>query len=538
MRTRRERADPEVIAHGGRPVTGSAVGSEPDDGDVAVDRNVMRMARGASLNIVGAACTKLALLVITVVLSWTLGPPAVGRFAQAYALLMVLVAVTMLPFGSGAARFVAMHRALGEVNALRGAVRLAVGGTVACAVVLGALLFAFAPAAAHLVLHDKTLLVPLRLVAAALVPAALAESALAATVGFSRMRARATIKFIAEPVLRVAGVVLLIGLGLGLLGAMVALVVSATVEAVLAVRSLRRYMDGIPASATYHVRTVVRFSLVSGTAWLATNGLIWADTLILGALRSSTDVGVYTVATRIVVLATFVLAPITQAFAPRITDLYHRGERERLRHAYRVVTRWTLVLSLPAFALLLSFPGELLGLFGHGYGVAVGVTLVLAVGQLVNAATGPGGMMLNMSGRPGWSLADNSAVLVLNVALNLWLIPPYGILGAAVAWSVALTLVNVARVTQVWVVLRMIPFGVRQVGAVFACAVAMAAGLLVAHPFDGIIRLVVGGLTILGAYVLATSLLQRGSEDRLIVRMLVRRTTGLFRPQRGRERGI
>lgn len=507
---------------------------------VAPAEQIMPMARGAGLNLVGAACTKLVLLAITVALSWELGTTAVGRYAQAYALLMVLVAVAGLPLGAGATRFVAMYRADGDDAATRGAARLAVGGTLVCALLLAAPLFAGAGFAAHHLFHDLRLTTPLRLVAAALPPAAVAEAALAATVGFSRMRPRAVVKMVLEPVMRLALTLGLMLVGVGLTGAMLALVASSSAAAVLAVRALGRYLGRFlspPAGPPrYEPRTLFAFSLVSGTAWLALNGLQWADTLILGALRSSADVGVYTVATRIVVLAAFVFPAVTQAFAPRITDLDRRGRRAELRDAYRVATGWTLTLSLPAFAVLLAFPHELLRLFGDRFAAAAAVTVLLAVGQMVDAATGPCGMMLTMSGRPGWGLADNVATLVLNVVLNLVLIPPFGIVGAAVAWSLSLVVVNLARVVQVWLVLRMLPFELGQLRTLAAAAAAAGCGLLAARSLEGPARLLAGMAAVFGAYLLALAVLHRRRKDRVVVAMLAQQTAAFLTEASGVRR--
>lgn len=501
---------------------------------VAPDGQIMPMARGASLNLVGAVCTKVSLVAIIVVLSWQLGASSLGRYAQAYALLTLLVAVAGLPFGAGASRFVAAHLANRDDGAVRGTARLAVGGTLGCAVLLAGALFAFADVVAHRVFDDAGLVTPLRLVAVALPPAALAEAALVTTVGFRRMRARAAIKLVLEPALRLGLTVVLMVVGVGLNGAMIAIVASSTVAAFLAVRALRRQLRPMTEPPRYQPRDLCTFSVVSGSAWLATTGLVWADTLILGALRSSADVGVYTVATRIVVLATFAMPAVTQAFAPRITDLYERGLEAELRHAYYVVTGWNLVLALPAFALLLAFPAELLALFGPGFSssLAVTVTMVLVVGQIIHVATGPGGMMLTMSGHPGWNLADNGATLALNIALNLVLIPPYGILGAAVAWTVSLTVGNAARLVQVWLLMRMGPFAVGQLRTVLAAAVAGCLGLLVAQPFSGSARLAVGAVTIGATYLLAIAVMNRRTEDRLVAQMLADRTLAVLRPRR------
>ena len=53
-----------------------------------------------------------------------------------------------------------------------------------------------------------------------------------------------------------------------------------------------------------------------------------------------------------------------------------------------------------------------------------------------------------MSGRSGLNLANNAAAVVGNVALNLVLIPRFGIVGAAVSWAVAIVGVN--RTLTAW----------------------------------------------------------------------------------------
>ena len=62
-------------------------------------------------------------------------------------------------------------------------------------------------------------------------------------------------------------------------------------------------------------------------AWLATfttQGLLWVDQLILPLYVSSAELAIYSVATSIVVLATFAMSPISQSLAPRVADLTRR----------------------------------------------------------------------------------------------------------------------------------------------------------------------------------------------------------------------
>jgi len=157
-------------------------------------------------------------------------------------------------------------------------------------------------------------------------------------------------------------------------------------------------------------------------------------------------------------MAVFVMAPINAAFGPQIAHLHHTGNTRALSLSYKAATGWIVRLSLPAFVLLMVFPQDLLRLFGKEFQTAAVVTSVLAVGQLVNAATGPCGTLLNMSGKVAVNMVDNVSVLALNVGLNLWLIPTLGILGAGIAWSVSLACVNILRVLQVHQLLGVLPF--------------------------------------------------------------------------------
>ncbi len=260
-------------------------------------------------------------------------------------------------------------------------------------------------------------------------------------------------------------------------------------------------------------------------AGLASSGLIWADTLILGFYGSSEDVGLYNVATRLVVLATFVMLPINSSFAPRIADLYQRGEIGTLARSYGVATSWILRLSLPAFVLLVLFPDALLRLFGGKAFVAgATVTVILAAGKLVDATTGPCGLMLTMSGRPALAMIDNIGVLVANVALNIWLIPRHGILGSAVAWALSLALVNLTRLTQVWWTMRMVPFGAGVGKGVLAGAGAFAVGLAVQRTVPEPVSLMVGAGVVGAVYVGLVAALGVTTEDRLLLRTLISRS--------------
>jgi O-antigen/teichoic acid export membrane protein len=78
--------------------------------------------------------------------------------------------------------------------------------------------------------------------------------------------------------------------------------------------------------------------------------------------------------------------------------------------------------------------------------------------MLFDMATGPVQTVLLMAGKSSWNLLSMAAALAVNVVLNLLLIPPLGIEGAAIAWVVTIVVQNAIPLVQLWLVLGLHPF--------------------------------------------------------------------------------
>ena len=75
--------------------------------------------------------------------------------------------------------------------------------------------------------------------------------------------------------------------------------------------------------------------------------------------------------------------------------------------------------------------------------------MILSLTMLLATACGPVDSVLLMAGRSWLSLRNSTVALVVNVGLNLVLIPVYGIRGAAIAWAVAIVVRNLLPLVQV-----------------------------------------------------------------------------------------
>ncbi|MGL5816919.1 MAG: oligosaccharide flippase family protein [Phycicoccus sp.] len=477
------------------------------------------LARGGALNLAGAVVQQGALFAVMALLATSLGAADVGRYSLLYGMLSLLSLLGLAGFRAGLTRFVAASLADDDPARLRGTVRLGIGVTVGASLLLAVGLALAAPAVAEFY-RDPGLEPAVRVVAATLPATTLADAALSATQGWRSQVEYTVIGRFVDPLTVLGLTGLVVVLGLGLEPALWALAAGAWLGALLASAALARRMRRIPpARPVVETRAIFSFSLVSWVSALAATGLIWSGTLVLGRLAGPADVGVFTVAARLVSLAVFVMPPITNAFAPHMAHLAHTGRREEAARAYGDATRWILAASLPAFVVLIAFSDPLLRLFGEDFRSGAAVTVILALGQLVAAAAGPCGVVLNMSGRVWISMVDNVGVLVLNIVLTVLLVPPLGIVGAAVAWALSLVVVNVAKMLQVRWLLGIVADGSRVPALVVSVLPALGAALLVRAVVDDPLTSLLVGIPVV-LLVTAVLLLRVGlpARDRRALR--------------------
>jgi O-antigen/teichoic acid export membrane protein len=199
-----------------------------------------------------------------------------------------------------------------------------------------------------------------------------------------------------------------------------------------------------PATVTY--RALIRTALPMHGSALADVVMTFSDVLILGLFASVSEVGIYTAAARTALLTRFLLLANSAVAAPRFAALHAANDRDGMAKLALRSTLLTTISSLPLLLIFIAFPEKILSVFGPQFEAGAQVLIILSIGQFVNAATGPVGYLLNMSGLH--RIEGRIAVVgaLLTVGLCFALIPLWGILGAAAANAIATAACNLLRV--------------------------------------------------------------------------------------------
>lgn len=168
------------------------------------------------------------------------------------------------------------------------------------------------------------------------------------------------------------------------------------------------------------------------------------DTVMLGVFATPADVGVYQVAMSGAALVIVGLGAVNLVVAPQFARLHASGNRAALQRIVTQSARIVALLALPAVIVLVLFGAQLVvWVFGSDYAGAATPLSVLAIGQFVNAFFGSAGVLLNMANHERAAARGLMVAAVLNVVLNVLLIPRFGVTGAAVATTISLVVWNV-----------------------------------------------------------------------------------------------
>ncbi len=174
------------------------------------------------------------------------------------------------------------------------------------------------------------------------------------------------------------------------------------------------------------------------------------DVLMLKQFENYTVVAIYSVAVKLTLLLSVALASVNAVLAPKIAEDYNRGDKKALAAKIKKSTRLIFVSTAPAIVILALGADWILSWFGSAYVAAKTPLLILLLGQAVNTLCGSVGVYLNMTSKQKvfqWIVAS---ALVLNVSLNAYLIPIYGMIGAAWATAASMMAWNIIAVGYVY----------------------------------------------------------------------------------------
>ena len=159
------------------------------------------------------------------------------------------------------------------------------------------------------------------------------------------------------------------------------------------------------------------------------------DQALLVTMVSAAELGLYAVAVTSAAVSAPLAASIGLALFPELRRDESVGAKQRRTH--RATYAVFLISSTTAILLAIFGPQILELLFGPAFAQASTPLRILLIGQIANDATAPFTARLLAANRPGTSSKASSAAAMITIAGLIILVPPFGIVGAALTTTIS-----------------------------------------------------------------------------------------------------
>jgi O-antigen/teichoic acid export membrane protein len=422
------------------------------------DNTAVRHIRDSSLLVIGRGFAQVLDFGTQILLVHYLSKAEYGAFSYALSIVLLFKSVALFELPDTLSRFVPLYREHKQERAVLGAIVLAVsfviglGALIAGAINVGLMVFKLKPT------NDPLALMLLAIFALSIPVEGLDGLLTALCAIFGGSKAILIRQSFITPVLRVGLAIALIVLKVDVvfltIGYIVVGVIGVLALAIM-FRSLLRRHDLLGnlrlRQFSFPVREIFSFAtplLASTVVWLLMES---SDGLLIGYFKGSEAVASFRAVLPVARLNEGIIMTFALLYVPLAARLYARNEHAELADFYCQSALWMTILSFPIMALTFGFASSTtIGLFGSQYADSAAIMALLSLGYFFHTALGFNGLTLKIYKKLNYSVSIDIAAAILNVAVNLLLIPRWGAFGAAVGTGGTLIVHNLLKQWGLW----------------------------------------------------------------------------------------
>lgn len=253
--------------------------------------------------------------------------------------------------------------------------------------------------------------------------------------GFQDLRFEAVGVVTGQLVTIVSGAIFLFALRLPLPFLIVALLLGSTWNVVWSAWSVTRRFP-VRLSLRWNpvvVRFLASVALPFALAGVFSRVYSYLDSVMLSRLATDAEVGAYGVAYKLAFAFQFLPMSFAAAVYPAMSE-YYVSDRKKLGTVFSTSVKYLLMMVVPLACGIAVLASPIVhALYGASFDAAAAPLKVLAFSLIFAFLYWPGGSLLNACDRQSQNTGIMFATMASNLALNVFLIPRYGAIGAAYA---------------------------------------------------------------------------------------------------------
>ena len=202
--------------------------------------------------------------------------------------------------------------------------------------------------------------------------------------------------------------------------------------------------------------------------------IVWTlDVLMIAGMIGLEATGVYTMLLYFIRVITIPFSSIMRVSVPLVPIHWKDRDMTAMKILYEKVSSVSLVIGLFLFLGIWSSRVELFNLLPEEFEIGIYAFMFLMIGNLIDMYTGINGVILIFSKKFRYDVIFTGTLILVVILLNLWFIPIWGIVGAAMSSAIAFLVLNLARLLFVLKVFKLHPFKSNQFAVILLFASVM-----------------------------------------------------------------
>jgi len=214
-------------------------------------------------------------------------------------------------------------------------------------------------------------------------------------------------------------------------------------------------------------KIIVSYSLYSYTNTLGSMIVFALDALMITYFLGLKATGIYTT---VVYLTSALQVPykaLIRISSPLIPQFWKDKSMAKMEALYVKVSSISLIISLYLFMVVWCNIDDLFSFYKPEFLPGIWVFFFIMIGKMIDMFFGLNGFILLTSKKFKFDNLFTLILLLLVFSLNCWLIPIYGIIGAAISTSLAIVIYNLLRLAFVYFIYKIHPFEKDQFKIIF-----------------------------------------------------------------------
>ncbi len=443
------------------------------------------IAKSSVLVFIGLFLSKIFSYVYRLIIARNYGPESYGLFSLASVIVGWIGVIAIFGLNDGLLRYIGIYRGKKEQDKVNYLFRKSFYLLLITGLIGGILLFASSDYISNNIFHEPNLAIFLNIFSIVLPLSVILVAFQAPLRAYEKVNWYVFIFTILTNSLQVGFIILFVVLGLGLVAIPLSYLAGLIVVFLTAIIVTKRKIPQIFSKPKYDDKSSL-FKEVLSYSWPLIFAEIiwkifkWTDSFLIGIFQNAAEVGFYNAAIPIAFLLTFSSDLFMQMFVPLINKEYSKNNMEVVKQLSQQVGKWLFFTNLPILILIFLFPEMFLHiLFGKEFIVAAGALQLLTIGVIFLSFSGVSTRLIAMAGKSKKMLSNILLMALVNVVLNIILIPKYGINGAAVSTSFSFIVLSVLVIIQAYKETKIIPIRRKNLNILAAAIISLGLILIV-----------------------------------------------------------